>query len=508
MNRATLLSSARIAVLVTLVAAAVLVPRALMRPLAGANAPNPEAVAVPAIPGCDPDPAALAAIEAAVTATLAKHPLTPAAAGQVWRLHSICRQGDWAYAFVKGYHASTQAPLPSPSELVLAQLVAGSWQALLPEMGQAYNAGLGSAPEALLPAAAKSLLAQPAAAANLRFTDYALPFPAGQSAYVTWHWYWALDFTIGSANGGVGTIRNAKAGVAVFVKDSSTRECGDPPPDWYCWMAANVVVIQSGPNEFAWYLHLAPHSVPDWIVEGAYVPAGADLGQEGATGWTSQPHLHFQVASWYACCDGEGNSRMPHWPLNSLLPVDFVEYAWHAMPSQATSQNGPATDPVVPPAPTPTSPPPEAPPQAPPPDPLPTPLVVSTGPLSTCPNPYIVQRGEWLLKIADQCGVTLAAIVAANPGIRPQLIYAGQALNLPGGTGAAPPPAVTAAAPTAAPTVAAAPSSPCSGTHVVAPGENLFRIAYNCGLTTGQLAAANGIGPPYTIFAGQSLTFP
>jgi hypothetical protein len=43
---------------------------------------------------------------------------------------------------------------------------------------------------------------------------------------------------------------------------------------------------------------------------------------------------------------------------------------------------------------------------------------------------------------------------------------------------------------------------------VVGRGENLFRIAFNCGLTTAQLAAANGIGYPFTIFTGQTLRFP
>jgi LysM repeat protein len=126
----------------------------------------------------------------------------------------------------------------------------------------------------------------------------------------------------------------------------------------------------------------------------------------------------------------------------------------------------------------------------------------------------VVQRGDWLLKIAERCQLTLQAIVAANPGLNPQRIYVGQALNLPGGAAPAPvvvtqaitqpeapPPVPTAAAPPAA-------SGSCSGTHVVAAGENLFRIAFNCGLTTAQLASFNGIGSPYTIYVGQTLKFP
>ena len=48
----------------------------------------------------------------------------------------------------------------------------------------------------------------------------------------------------------------------------------------------------------------------------------------------------------------------------------------------------------------------------------------------------------------------------------------------------------------------------CKGQHVVVAGENLFRLAYNCGLTTAQLVARNGLVPPYTIYPGQILAFP
>jgi LysM repeat protein len=44
--------------------------------------------------------------------------------------------------------------------------------------------------------------------------------------------------------------------------------------------------------------------------------------------------------------------------------------------------------------------------------------------------------------------------------------------------------------------------------HVVQPGENLFRIALNYGLTTEILAQANGIANPTQIYAGQTLVIP
>lgn len=45
-------------------------------------------------------------------------------------------------------------------------------------------------------------------------------------------------------------------------------------------------------------------------------------------------------------------------------------------------------------------------------------------------------------------------------------------------------------------------------THVVQPGENLFRIALSYGLSTDALAQANGISNAWQIYAGQVLTIP
>ena len=63
-------------------------------------------------------------------------------------------------------------------------------------------------------------------------------------------------------------------------------------------------------------------------------------------------------------------------------------------------------------------------------------------------------------------------------------------------------------APTTIPTTS--PTTAASGekTHVVQPGENLFRISLHYGLHHGTLAAANGIINPDIIYIGQTLTIP
>ncbi len=48
----------------------------------------------------------------------------------------------------------------------------------------------------------------------------------------------------------------------------------------------------------------------------------------------------------------------------------------------------------------------------------------------------------------------------------------------------------------------------CTPSHVVAPGENLFRIALRYGVTLDALMRANGIVNPNLIFVGQVLRIP
>jgi LysM repeat protein len=127
--------------------------------------------------------------------------------------------------------------------------------------------------------------------------------------------------------------------------------------------------------------------------------------------------------------------------------------------------------------------------------PIPVGPTTAPQPGTPCPNPYTVKQGDWIYKIARDCGVTAAAIIAANPGINPDALKPGQLLNMPG-PGATPVPGGNP------------PAQACTGTHTVVSGDTLYRLAFNCGLTVEQLAAANNITFPYTIYVGQVLTYP
>ncbi len=100
---------------------------------------------------------------------------------------------------------------------------------------------------------------------------------------------------------------------------------------------------------------------------------------------------------------------------------------------------------------------------------------------------HVVQPGENLFRISLYYGVSYESVAAANGIINPDLVYIGQRLIIPAeGT---------------------EPHIP-TGTHVVQPGENLFRIALKYGVTVEAIAVANGISNVNLIYSGQKLVIP
>lgn len=111
---------------------------------------------------------------------------------------------------------------------------------------------------------------------------------------------------------------------------------------------------------------------------------------------------------------------------------------------------------------------------------------------------YTVQRGDTLSSIAIRYNTTVAALSAANGITNPNLIFAGQVLNVPCDTGGPPP--------TVSPPIQPPPSGACS--YTVRSGDTLSSIAVRFGTTVPQLAALNGISNPNLIFSGQVLKVP
>jgi lysozyme len=102
---------------------------------------------------------------------------------------------------------------------------------------------------------------------------------------------------------------------------------------------------------------------------------------------------------------------------------------------------------------------------------------------------YTVRRGDTLSSIARRYGTTVQAIVQANGIVNPNLIFSGQRLWIPSGTGPGPGPG----------------PGPAPAVYIVRPGDTLYAIARRYGTTYQALAALNGLHYPYTIYVGQRL---
>jgi LysM repeat protein len=70
----------------------------------------------------------------------------------------------------------------------------------------------------------------------------------------------------------------------------------------------------------------------------------------------------------------------------------------------------------------------------------PTPVPPTVAPTAAGPTQYTVKPGDWIYKIARDFGVEPAAIIAANPGINPNNIQPGQVLTIPAPGSPAPAP--------------------------------------------------------------------
>ena len=107
---------------------------------------------------------------------------------------------------------------------------------------------------------------------------------------------------------------------------------------------------------------------------------------------------------------------------------------------------------------------------------------------SGCGSSYYVQWGDTLSQIAVNCGTTVAAIQAANPGLG-SWVYAGQTLVMPSG-GYYPP-------------------AGYSGTYTVQYGDTMAKIARRYGINYHDLLAANAhLYNPSLIYPGQVIYLP
>jgi LysM repeat protein len=107
-----------------------------------------------------------------------------------------------------------------------------------------------------------------------------------------------------------------------------------------------------------------------------------------------------------------------------------------------------------------------------------------------------VQQGETLSSIAQRYGTSWQTIAQANGLVNPNQIYRGQKLKIPAASGST---GSTGSTPTG-----------CRLRHTVRPGEWVWQIARNYGVSPYDILAANGltIQSANVIYAGKVLCIP
>ncbi|HBY96631.1 MAG: LysM peptidoglycan-binding domain-containing protein [Ardenticatenaceae bacterium] len=127
-------------------------------------------------------------------------------------------------------------------------------------------------------------------------------------------------------------------------------------------------------------------------------------------------------------------------------------------------------------------------------------LHITPGPgAGTSPTPgpgtggtYVVQRGDTLIGIARRFNTTVEALARANNLTSPYVIYVGQTLTIPGGTGSA---------------ATATPATGQQQIYTVQRGDTLYSIARRYNTTVEAIRQANGLSSNL-IYVGQKLVIP
>lgn len=122
---------------------------------------------------------------------------------------------------------------------------------------------------------------------------YTLPFQKGIKSTLgqgyhgkfSHHNIKALDFSLK-----VGTeVLAAREGVVIAVKEDSDKGCTSRK----CKSMANYILIYHDDGTFGSYVHLKKNGAE--VKPGDKVDTGDLIGYSGNTGWSSGPHLHFEV---------------------------------------------------------------------------------------------------------------------------------------------------------------------------------------------------------------------
>jgi murein DD-endopeptidase MepM/ murein hydrolase activator NlpD len=167
---------------------------------------------------------------------------------------------------------------------------------------------------------------------------YGLPYPRGKTFVVLQGFHgafshrgsneYAVDFHCPVAT----PVIAARDGVVV-ASNASAQGSGTSP-EFLDDKRANFVIVRHADGTLGEYMHLAPSGVE--VMPGQQVVRGQELALSGNTGFSTTPHLHFQVMT--AADDGLAKRSFPFTlaidPQRASPPVQGQRYrAWEPRPS-------------------------------------------------------------------------------------------------------------------------------------------------------------------------------
>ena len=119
-----------------------------------------------------------------------------------------------------------------------------------------------------------------------------------------------LDIAGGSGLGNVNIIA-AKSGIVVYPTDKSQTTCPSGSGSSNCGGGyGNYVVIQHTDGNYTLYAHMAENSIT--VQAGQSVEQGQVIGKMGSSGYSTGPHLHFEIR------EGQNASSSTVDPLNYI----------------------------------------------------------------------------------------------------------------------------------------------------------------------------------------------
>ncbi|HEU0029539.1 MAG TPA: M23 family metallopeptidase [Kofleriaceae bacterium] len=140
---------------------------------------------------------------------------------------------------------------------------------------------------------------------------YRLPYPAGLTFSVLQGFHgafshrgsneYAVDFDCPVAT----PVLAARPGVVVAA--NAAAQGAGQTPEWLDYKRTNFVLVLHDDGTLGEYMHLSPSGIE--VKPGQRVERGQQLGLSGNTGFSSTPHLHFQVMT--AALDGVSARSFP-----------------------------------------------------------------------------------------------------------------------------------------------------------------------------------------------------